>query len=194
MQLLGQTRAHERDDHALMAALARRDESALALLYDRHSGTLLALLNRILRDHAEAEDVLLEVFQEAWTHAARFDPQRANPRTYLVMMARSRALSRLRARRARQPDSPQVMAEPIDLNGASPPDSATAAETGAVVVRALSELRPGQREAIECSFFEGLSHGQIADRLDRPLGTVKSDIRQGLIHLRDSLRNVYEEL
>jgi len=177
------------DDFALMQAIARRDREALSTLYDRHSPMLLAICRRVLKDAGEAEDVLTDVFFELWTRADRFDAGRGNPLTYLVTLSRSRAIDRQRSRASR----PKITSDYTDAAAQADPvpnplESINLKERRAQVQAALSELEPAQREALECSFYEGLSHSEIAAKLNRPLGTVKTYIRQGLIRLRDSLR------
>jgi RNA polymerase sigma-70 factor (ECF subfamily) len=178
------------DDFSLMQAIARRDRDALSILYDRHSPMLLAICRRVLRDAAEAEDVLTDVFFEVWTKADRFDAGRGNPLTYLVTLSRSRAIDRQRSRASR----PQVVSADTDAASAqadpvpNPLQSMHLKERQKQVRAALSDLEPAQRQALECAFYEGLSHSEIAKKLNRPLGTVKTYIRQGLIRLRDSLR------
>jgi RNA polymerase sigma-70 factor (ECF subfamily) len=177
------------DDFALMQAIARRDRDALAALYDRHSPMLLAICRRVLKDAGEAEDVMTDVFFEVWAKADRFDSSRGNPLTYLVTLSRSRAIDRQRSRSSR----PKVTSDFTDAASQTDPvpnpfESIHLKERQTQVRAALSSLDPMQREALECSFYEGLSHSEIAEKLNRPLGTVKTYIRQGLIRLRDSLR------
>jgi len=177
------------DDFALMQAIARRDRDALAALYDRHSPMLLAICRRLLKDAGEAEDVMTDVFFEVWAKADRFDSSRGNPLTYLVTLSRSRAIDRQRSRASR----PKVTSDFTDAASQTDPvpnpfESIHLKERQTQVRAALSSLDPMQREALECSFYEGLSHSEIAEKLNRPLGTVKTYIRQGLIRLRDSLR------
>ena len=187
-----------RDDTALMAAMAEADGSALEELYDRHAGRLLAICTRLLRDRSEAEDVLLEVFWEIWERARRYQPERSSPLTYLVTVARSRALDRLRRRRSEG----HVRAATQDRNQLDCSRAAQAqgpfADTLAVEQRrhigvALEALDPTQRQVVELSFLDGLSHQEIAERLGAPLGSVKTWIRKGLLHLRDGLRLHYGE-
>lgn len=180
-------RQTETPDADLLSAVARGDESALAEIYDRHAGILLGLLVRILRDRSEAEDVLQEVFLQTWRRAAEFDPSRGHPLSWLTMMARSRALDRLRALGSRGRAANRAASEPGEqANDAA--DCATASETGRRVRRALERIPEAQREALLLAYFEGLTQVEIAARLDRPLGTVKTQTRLGLTKLRDLLR------
>jgi RNA polymerase sigma-70 factor, ECF subfamily len=176
------------DDHALMEGVAARDPAALQRLYDRHAPLVLALIVRILHDRSEAEDVMVDVFWELWDRFERFDAKRGSPLTYLTTLARSRAIDRRRSRAKIQPvniDTSAPAAAPL----ADGPDRGVVADENRVLVkRALFDLDPAQREAIECAFYDGLTHTEIAEKLGKPLGTVKTCIRQGLIRLRQSLR------
>jgi len=177
------------DDLALMQAIVRRDRSALAALYDRHSPLVLAICRRVLKDADEADEVLTDIFFEVWTKADRFDSARGNPVTYLVTLARSRAIDRSRSRATR----PKITSDYTDAAALSDPqatpfESTQMKERQMQVRKSLSVLAPAQREIVECSFYEGLSHSEIAAKLHRPLGTVKTYIRQALIQLREGLR------
>ena len=177
------------DDFFLMQAIAKGDRDALSLLYDRHAPLLLAICRRVLKDANEAEDVLTDVFFEVWSKADRFDSVRGSPVTYLVTLSRSRAIDRQRSRNSR----PKITSDFTDAGAlidpvSNPSDSMYLRERQQQVRQALAGLDPAQREAVECAFYEGLSHSEIAQKLNRPLGTVKTYIRQGLIRLRESLR------
>lgn len=185
------------DDGALMREVAARDADALAVLYDRHAPRVLGLCMRVLRDRAEAEEVLEDVFWELWQRAERYDAERGDPLSYLLVLTRSRALDRLRAVRRRagvvhlvdRADAPEP---PAAENAASPQRALLRAEQSERIGSALGELPPKQRRAIELSFFAGLSHSDIAHELGEPLGTVKTRIRQGLLSLRAHLRRTGE--
>jgi RNA polymerase sigma-70 factor, ECF subfamily len=191
--------AHQaRDDQALMTAMAAADRSALGELYDRHAPRLLAICLRLLRDRSEAEDVLVEVFWEIWERAGRYEPRRASPLTYLATVARSRALDRLRRRRheARALAATQswaALAQDCSREVLGPLADTLAQEQRRRVRLALDALAPTQRQVVELSFLDGLSHQEIAERLGAPLGSVKTWIRKGLLHLRDVLRLQYGE-
>ena len=179
------------DDYALMEAVtSERDPFALRELYDRYSGLVFTLCLRVLSDRGEAEDLLIDVFHELWNRCDRYDPTRSNPQTYLVLLARSRAIDRLRSRSGSvsatwiEPDPEQVSV----TAARDPLEQAQHVEDKVRVGVALQSLDPLQRQAIECSFYEGLSHAEIAVRLGKPLGTVKTWIRLGLISLREMLR------
>jgi len=187
------------DDRALMAGIAAREKTALETFYDRHAGQVMALCLRILRDRAEAEEVLGDVFWELWDRADRYRHDRGAPVAYVMTVARSRAIDRLRRRR------PEVTASAVETDAAGAPapladapsadpgpfHAAAAAERRTRIRVALATLSEAERRAVELSFFDGLSHGEIARALREPLGTVKSRIRQGLLRLRDALGDQY---
>ena len=177
------------DDLVLMKAIAAGDREALSVLYDRHSPMVLAVCRRVLGDAGDAEDVLTDVFFEVWTRGDRFDAARGCALTYLMTLARSRAIDRRRSRAVRSPgtsNQPELANEATP--GPNPLQSTDLNEQRQIIRAALDQLDPVQRTAVECSFYEGLSHSEIAEKLQRPLGTIKTYIRQGLIRLRQSLR------
>jgi RNA polymerase sigma-70 factor (ECF subfamily) len=139
-----------------------------------------------LHDRAEAEDVLQEVFLQVWRRASDFDEARGRAFTWLVTIARSRALDRLRAAASRMRLAEGVAQTPRDDTGDAALD-ALKSETGAVVRQALAELPDEQRRTLFLAYFEGLTQVEIAARLGDPLGTVKTRMRSGLIKLRELL-------
>jgi RNA polymerase sigma-70 factor (ECF subfamily) len=183
------------DDIELMDAVAARDQSALAALYDRHSAAVMGVCLRVLRDHAEAEEATGDVFIELWNRASRFDRERGHPLAYLLSIARSRAIDRLRSRGRR--DRIFVVADEPDTAApdgtASPLADTLTSEMRRRLDSALSALQPGQKRALELAYFDGMSHSEIASALGEPLGTVKTRIRQGLLRLRETLDAVYGE-
>jgi RNA polymerase sigma-70 factor (ECF subfamily) len=185
------------DDLALMSAIAAGDPSALRDLYDRHARQVLALCLRILRDRAEAEEALGDVFLELWEKAERFRETRGAPLSYMMTLARSRAIDRLRRRQRAgafvdsHPSLETVAPAAQAAADAGPYLDMAASEQKAKIRRALAGLSAAERRAVELSFFDGLSHGEIAKTLQEPLGTVKSRIRQGLLRLRDALGDEY---
>lgn len=171
--------------------LAAGDRSALGELYDVHAAAVLGLLLRMVRRRGEAEELLQEVFLQAWRSAERYDPQRSSPRTWLLMIARSRAVDALRSRRARRRrEEDTVAAARWDGHRVQPPEGLERlqeAERRRHVHRALNALPEEQRQAVELAFFTGLTHRQVAERLQAPLGTVKSRILLGMKKLRQNL-------
>jgi RNA polymerase sigma-70 factor (ECF subfamily) len=179
------------DDLALMNGIANGDREALSRLYDRYNRLVFTLCLRVVKDRGEAEDLLIEVFQEVWERSGRYDASRGSPLTYLSTLTRSRAIDRLRSRgRAVRQTSTlaNVSDPPANSNDANPGNVAVLTEQRSRVSAALAKLEPPYREMVELSFYDGLSHSEIASKMNRPLGTVKTYIRQGLIRLRDALR------
>jgi len=178
-------------DVDLLHAVARGDEVALARLYDGYRLTLFGLLMRILNSRQEAEDVLQDVFLQVWNRAADFDEARGRPFTWLVTLARSRAIDRLRALGSRERVVQNAAREIVEESSDATED-AIRAEESQVVRHALNELPQEQRHALELAYFEGLTQSEIASRLQTPLGTVKTRMRSGMTRLRDLLGNQFK--
>jgi RNA polymerase sigma-70 factor (ECF subfamily) len=175
-------------DGDLLRAMARGDQTALAGIYDRYRLILLGLVMRILHDRPEAEDVLQEVFLQVWRRAGDFNEERGRAFTWLVTIARSRALDRLRAAGSRARVASEAAQLPHDEVGDAAED-ALRSEQGGIVRRALAELPSEQRRPLFLAYFEGLTQTEIAARLGDPLGTVKTRMRSGMIRLRELLRD-----
>jgi RNA polymerase sigma-70 factor (ECF subfamily) len=178
-----------RDDEVgrdLARRLAQHDAEAFAMLYDRHSRAVFSLAFRILGDQTEAEDIVQEVFTQAWRQSERYDPTRGHPAAWLLNMARSRSIDQLR--RSRHLTLTDEGTMPDLPSGAPPVEVAVVnADEARAVRRALASLPPLQRTAIELAYYEGLSQTEIADRLEQPLGTVKTRVRLGLLKLREAM-------
>jgi RNA polymerase sigma-70 factor (ECF subfamily) len=170
-----------------MRRIAAGDGQALSEVFDLHSSIVLGLLVRILGRRSEAEEILQEVFLQIWNQADRYDPEKATPRGWMLMLARSRALDRLRRRDASQRREETVADEAIRLVRPVGTERLEASEQRSRIHSALGRLTPEQRNCIELAFFEGLTHTQIAERLEAPLGTVKSRILLGMGKLRQML-------
>jgi RNA polymerase sigma-70 factor (ECF subfamily) len=180
-------------DVDLLRSVAGGDEQALSALYDRYRLILFGLIQRILHSQAEAEDVLQEVFLQVWRRASAFDEARGRPFTWLVTLARSRAIDRLRALGSRDRTAQEAArAVPDRLSDAS--DDAVKSEQGEIVRRALAELPEEQRRTLLLAYFEGLTQTEIAERLNAPLGTVKTRMRSGMIKLRELLGSRIKDL
>jgi RNA polymerase sigma-70 factor, ECF subfamily len=178
-------------DAQLMQRIAGGDKQAFSELYDRFAGPLYGTALRILRDPAEAQDVVHDMFLTLWEKAATFDLSRGSAFSWAVTLVRNRAIDRVRRRRRRA----ELLAEsaPGDLgyaeDGVSTAggDSTVAAEDARAVRAAVAQLPLEQQRALELAFFGGLTQEQIAEKLSQPLGTVKARIRRGLLKLRDVL-------
>jgi len=174
------------EDVELLRAIARGDEEAIAALYDRYRLILFGLILRILHSQPEAEDVLQEVFLQVWRRASDFDEKRGRPFTWLVTLARSRAIDRLRALGSRDRTATEAGRAATD-SIVDAADDAVKSEQGEIVRGALKELPEEQRRALFLAYFEGLTQSEIAARLNSPLGTVKTRMRSGMIRLRELL-------
>lgn len=181
----------EQPDNDLLHAVARGDEAALATLYDRYASILLGLVLRILHSRGEAEDVLQEVFLQVWRRAHDFDESRGRAFTWLVTLARSRAIDRLRSLDARGRAATASAAEASEQVGDASLD-ALRAEQSEIVRAALAQLSEEQRTTLLLAYQEGLTQTEIAERLKQPLGTVKTRTRAGLLKLRELLRDKFE--
>lgn len=176
-------------DQAALARMARGEGDAVAELYDRHARPIYSLAMRILGDTTEAEDVVQEVFSQAWRQASRYSASRGAVGAWLLTITRSRAIDRLRARRARPGGvNDDRVAEQLPDVGPPADSQVLSSEQVARVRAALDELPLLQRAAIELAFFEGLTQSEIATRLGEPLGTVKTRTRLGLDRLRGALK------
>ena len=175
-------------DRSALERMARGDHGGLAELYDRHGRAVYSLALRIVRDQRDAEEVVQDVFAQAWRQSGRYSAARGSVIAWLMTLTRSRAIDRARGRRAR-PDASSDAESIVDISdqtASADEQLASTAEAGRVRA-ALEALPLLQRIAIELAFYEGLTHTEIADRLDQPLGTVKTRIRQGLLKLREQL-------
>ncbi len=170
------------DPETSIAKVAAGDQAAFATLYDELAPSVFGVVRRVLRDPSQAEEVTQEVFVEIWRLAARFDPQRGSVRTWAVTIAHRRAVDRVRSEQAHR--DRQIRSNFDAAVEATPDDHALESEDRERARAALEELSPVQRQALEMAFYEGLTHVQIAERLDIALGTVKTRIRDGLIRLR----------
>jgi len=186
-------------DLLLVQRMQAGDEGALGEFYDRWFPIVSSLIARMLKSASDVEDVVEEAFWQAWRQAQRYSPDRGSVQTWLLTIARTRALDRLRASRRTREESID------DATGASGESSVAAissasdpsvdvelAERRQLVLAALSELPKEQREVVELGYFGGLSHSEIAERTGQPLGTIKTRMRLALQKLRDRLSSLRE--
>ena len=183
--LLRSEQPHD-NDVELLKAVAAKDDAALGQLYDRYRLILFGVLVRILNNREEAEDVLQEVFLQVWRRAADFDENRGRPFTWLVTLARSRGIDRLRSLASRE----RVAVAGANDASEDVSDAATDAirsEQRGVVNDALSQLPEEQQRPLMLAYFDGLTQSEIAAQLGAPLGTVKTRMRSGMMKLRELL-------
>jgi RNA polymerase sigma-70 factor (ECF subfamily) len=175
----------------LVKLAATGDEAAFRILYSRLAPTLYGMAVRMMNDAKEAEDVLQEGFTYIWRRASGFDPSRSSAYAWAVMIVRNKAIDKLRSRqrnerlREKLTSEAGFFAEQDDFSAQEP----LSRERHVQVREALKQIAPEQRQAVELSFFSGLTHQQIADQLGTPLGTIKARIRRGLLRLRDSFQD-----
>jgi len=171
-------------DWSLLVRIGRKDEEALSALYDRYSGLVYSEAKRILRDAGTAEEILQDLFFQVWRTSQSFDPARGSLAGWLLVAARHRAISKLRQRSG--------AAEELDENGvAFRVDVESLAAQNLLLGKVkgvMASLPENQREALECAYFEGMSHTEIAAKTGQPLGTVKTRIRSAMDMLKRVLR------
>jgi RNA polymerase sigma-70 factor (ECF subfamily) len=169
--------------------VAQGDQTALGTLYDSTSPLVHGLVLRIVGDSGLAEDVTLDVYMQVWQQAKRYDPERGSAMAWLMTLARSRAIDRLRATgQQRSTSEPMEMLTEVRSTAPDPEESAQLSQQRSRVRQALHALNADQRRAIELAFFGGLSQSEIASKLSVPLGTIKTRIRSGMLTLREILQ------
>ena len=180
----------EISDETLVQQAGQGDERSFEKLYDRFSPRLFGLLRQMLGDEKEAEDVLQEGFLYLWDHASGYDPSRSRAFTWTVMIFRHKAIDRMRSlgRRARVLDSAACEQAVLETAAVTAGETMDMKERQKKVHSARLELPGEQRRLIEFAFLKGLTHPAIAESLNMPLGTVKTNIRRGLLRLRDLMK------
>lgn len=189
-------RATSAIDPALLANVAKGDQQAFSQLYDHSSTLLYTLAFRILGNHEEANDLLQDVYLEVWRKVVRYDVGRGTPIAWLITLTRSRAIDRLRSRNTRGHNATvglDTTASRVADLGPSPFETQADQELRMAVGNAMTILPPAQQQALELAYYEGLTHSEIAARLNQPLGTVKTRIKLGMSKLRDSLRHFWDQ-
>lgn len=184
-------------DAESLSGIAKGQPRALGEFYDRHAGVVYALAIRMLKDAAEAEEVVQDVFVQVWRHAKKYDVTRASARGWLLMMTRSRAIDRIRARQARPGTGPATSgaAGLSRLADSRPGQDAELIDRESIarLEAALEDLPEPMRAALDLAYYEGMTQSAIADRLGEPLGTIKTRVRTALTRLRAALRSPDEQ-
>jgi RNA polymerase sigma-70 factor, ECF subfamily len=180
-----------RSDLQVLQRIAAGESSALGELYDQYGSHAYSLALRIVGNAGDAEEIVQDVFLHVWRQAEKYDPARATVTGWILMLTRSRAIDRLRARKSRPP------LETRDLDwGQQPADNQEVTvithEAATRVKAELATLPDAMRTAIELAYFDGLTHSEIAEQLREPLGTVKTRLRAALIRLRASLKGGHQ--
>jgi RNA polymerase sigma-70 factor (ECF subfamily) len=172
-------------DEALLSLVASSDDQALAELYDRFGRVAYGLALRILRDETLAQDAVQEAFLDVWRSADRFLAERAKASTWILTVVHRRAVDLVRREDRRRGEPLERAAEPAAPTTAE--DEATLGFERRLVQKALAQLTPEQREALELGYYGGLTQSELAERLGEPLGTIKSRMFTGLSRLRGLL-------
>ncbi len=179
------------DESQLLARIGQGDESALGALYDRYSRPVYSMVLRMTQSETEAEEIVQDVFLAVWRTAGSFDADRAKVFTWIITVARNKAIDRIRSLRRRLPASLMTdvsnHAEGVD-NGADPLGNTIHADESLRLSHMVNELPVNQCQAIQLAFFEGLTHPEIASRLGETIGTVKARIRLGMEKLRQKVK------
>src|SRR5262245_23043459 len=174
--------------------MADGDQVALASLYDRTSARVFGLVLRVLRDQPAAEEIVLDVYMQAYRQASSYDAVRGRAMAWLLNFARSRAVDRMRAEgRQRRYLAPLDETAPAVSPDPDPGESTAAAELARLVQAALDTLHPEQRRVLEVAYYSGLSQSEIALALGLPLGTVKTRTRSAIMALRRQLQPFFPE-
>jgi RNA polymerase sigma-70 factor (ECF subfamily) len=176
-----------------IARVARGDQEALGRLYDATAPLVFGLVSRLMRDDFTAQEVTLDVYQQVWRQAGRYDASRGRVATWLLTIARSRALDRLRAAARGARHEPMESLDDRPLDEPDPADRSVAADEARHIRTAMDSLPAAQRQALALAFFDGLTHVEIAERLGEPLGTVKTRIRTALLRLRTTLAPLVDD-
>jgi RNA polymerase sigma-70 factor (ECF subfamily) len=185
--------ARNEEDRGLMTRIVKRDTDALSELYERYAGLVYTLVLRMVKAADEAEDLVQEVFIQIWNKAATFAEAKGSVYTWVVTIARREAIDRLRSSQnmskgQNQDDDSVLFQLPDAAYTSNPLLAAISSEYEGLMRDGLTLLTEDQRTIIEMSYYEGYTQRQIAERLHIPLGTVKTRMRQGLINLRDHLK------
>jgi RNA polymerase sigma-70 factor (ECF subfamily) len=178
-----QQRSSAEDDRMLLERVQARDQGAMAEIFDRYSRMAYSIALRVLKDSAQAEDVMQDVFFQVWKNPKSFAPERGSLGAWLAVVVRNRSIDAMRRRRPSDPVEDVVLASGDDVAGEV--EQKTMIER---VRGVLKDLPPEQRESLELAFFSGMTHAEIAESKGEPLGTVKTRIRMGLISLRKAFQ------
>jgi RNA polymerase sigma-70 factor, ECF subfamily len=179
-------------DIEMLQRVGRRDVPAFQELYRKFSGLLYSTIYRVLNDHQDTEDIMQEVLVQIWQKAHLYEPGKGKPLTWITTMARNRAIDRIRSKQRRSKlndgfEQESKVAQPEFIDDTS--DLVISGEQDRVVQKAVLDLTPDQREAIQLAYFGGLTQSEIAERLHEPLGTVKARIRRGVQRLEQAVKH-----
>ncbi|MBB3089398.1 ECF RNA polymerase sigma factor SigK [Nocardioides albus] len=196
LRVVGEESSRDPDDGldaaGVLAAVAGGDLHAFGRIYDDLAPLVFGVARRVVRDPSRAEEVTQEVFTEVWRQAARFDASRGSVRTWVLTIAHRRAVDTVRSSEASRAREEHVARrEPVEVAG--PEDAVVTASEHDGVRRCLESLTPLQSQAVRLAYYQGFTYPEVAEMLGRPLSTVKTRMRDGLIRLRDCLAQAEAE-
>ena len=171
----------------LLGLVAEGDQNAFGQLYDQLSGRVLGLVRRLLKDHAQSEEVTQEIFLEVWQNAKRYDPSKGSATTWILTMSHRRAVDRIRSSQSTRDRDTKIGLRDMETEYDSVSESVEISVEHERVGKALQRLTELQRQAVTLAYFGGYSHSEVAAMLSVPIGTVKTRLRDGMIRLRDEL-------
>jgi len=171
----------------LLARVALGDQAAFAELYDNMAPRVLGLVKRLLRDHAQSEEVTQEIFLEIWQNAARYDSSKGGASGWILTMTHRRAVDRVRASQASRDRDVKIGVRDYVSEYDNVSETVQVRMESERVEKAMLRLTELQRQAVTLAYYGGLSHSEVAEQLSVPIGTVKTRLRDGLIRLRDEL-------
>jgi RNA polymerase sigma-70 factor (ECF subfamily) len=171
----------------LLARVAEGDQVAFSQLYDQTSGRVLGLVRRLLKDHAQSEEVTQEIFLEVWQNAQRYDPAKGSATTWILTMSHRRAVDRIRSSQSTRDRDTRIGLRDMETAYDSVSESVEITVEHERVGQALQRLTELQRQAVTLAYYGGYSHSEVAEMLKVPIGTVKTRLRDGMIRLRDEL-------
>ncbi len=195
LEVDSQFEVKDKELKSLILRVAQGEEQALAALYDRTAAQVYGLVLRVVKDPIIAEEVTLDVYMQAWRQASQFNPKRGKPIVWLAVVARSRAIDRLRTgKKERESRENLDSVDNLVADKGNPEESSTYSQQCRVIQEALDSLPIEQRQVIELAYWGGMSQNEIAAQTGEPLGTVKTRVRLGMMKLRTVLGPLEEGL
>jgi len=171
----------------LLSLVAQGDQAAFAQLYDQMAPRVLGLVRRLLRDHAQSEEVTQEIFLEIWQNATRYDSSKGGASTWIMTMSHRRAVDRVRASQSSRDRDTKIGIRDYDADYDNVSETVQTRIEHERVEKAMQRLTELQRQAVSLAYYGGYSHSEVATLLSVPIGTVKTRLRDGMIRLRDEL-------
>jgi len=171
----------------LLSLVAQGDQQAFARLYDQMAPRVLGLVRRLLRDHAQSEEVTQEIFLEIWQNATRYDSSKGGASTWIMTMSHRRAVDRVRASQSSRDRDTKIGIRDYDADYDNVSETVQTRIEHERVEKAMQRLTELQRQAVSLAYYGGYSHSEVAQLLSVPIGTVKTRLRDGMIRLRDEL-------